>query len=109
MEDAKKNKTMKDKLLIWEQNYDVCSFYETIDKADLEAYIIHWVAKYLHGANSKGHILHKYISHNVREHGTVDIKFEHFGYRVGETVYPPAEYWDGFSFIDLEKQPTWKP
>ena len=99
---------MKDKLLIWEQNYDAVSHTEIVDKNDLEAYIMAWVEKYIHSANSSKHIVHKYISHNVRDHGTVDIKFEHFGYQVNETIYPPAEYWDGFNFIELEKMPVWQ-
>jgi hypothetical protein len=101
---------MKNKLLIWEQHYDVVHHIEIIDRADLEAYVIHWTAKFLHDANSRGNILYRYVSHKIEEHHeVVNIKFEHLGYQAGQTAYPGGEYWGGFKFIELEKISTWKP
>lgn len=99
---------MKNKLLIWEQDYDVTSFYEIIDRSELEDYTQDWISKHIEHQNK--YMPHRYLSHNINhEQGTVNIRFEHdeYGNKGDGTKFPGGEYWKGFNFIELDKMPTW--
>jgi hypothetical protein len=106
---------MKDKLLIWNQEYDVVNFTCIINRDDLNAYIMSWVAGFLDQANNRENRypelvtfpVYKYLEYKIQPHGSVNVKFEHDGYTAGERIYPPDEYWGGFNFLDLNEQITW--
>lgn len=100
---------MKDKLLIFEQEYDVISFYEIIERDELESYTQEWIDKHIEHQNN--YMPHRYLHHNINtESGTVSVRFEHdeYGDRGDGSKFPAGEYWKGFSYIDLEKIPVWK-
>lgn len=99
---------MINKLLIYEQQYDVVGFYHVIDKEDLEAYAQNWIKEYVENANKSGHITYKYISHKL-EDGAVDVQLEHGEYLAGGRHYPSAQVTVGFNYIELDKMPRLVP
>lgn len=100
---------MRNKLLLWDQNYDITNFYEIIDRDDLEDYIQEWIEKYIKHNNT--YATHKYLLHKInKESYQVQIKFEHgvHGSRGDGSQFIVDEYWTGFDFIELDKMPIWK-
>lgn len=99
---------MENKLLIYEQDYDVVSHNCIIEKSDLEDFIQERITKFLEQSNTAGYITYAYISHDIKlEEGYVTIVFRHSGYECGGTTYPPDNYQDSFCFIELDKMPIW--
>lgn len=94
---------MKDKLLIWEQHYDMVEHLHIIDKGQLEDFIKEWVNKYIERAKS---VKHEYRSHKIKGE-CVDILFHQHEYAVEGRLFPARTFYDGFQFIELEKTPIW--
>lgn len=99
---------MTNKLLIYEQQYDVIGFYHIINKEDLEAYTQDWINNYIETANKPGHITYNYVSHETTE-DSVNVNLAHGEYVAGGRQYPADKVVVGFNFIELDKMPQWKP
>lgn len=99
---------MKNKLLIYSQEYDIIHHKCIIDKNDLEAYIQNHVKEFTKDS-SKRTVLFDYISHEVRwDQSKVVIKYLQHAYTVLNSTYKEQDYYDGFDFIILDKMPEWK-
>lgn len=95
---------MTDKLLIYEQNYDMLDFNVILDQDQLEDYIQEWIEKYIKRHST---IKIEYRSHKIAN-GTVSIQLFQNQYEVMGRLFPAKVFYDGFNFIELEKMPTWK-
>lgn len=96
---------MKDKLLTWEQDYDVTNHTCIIEKNELEDYIKYWIETYI---QRHSNFTMKYVSHAIHPHGQVSIKFERGPYISAGRNYPEGIEHGGFNFIELDKMKIWK-
>lgn len=87
---------MENKLLIFEQNYDIVDFQCIIHKDDLEDYIKNWTDNYI----KKYPILLKYKTHFYKD-GVVTVEFFH-PEKYGETFFV------GFDYLELNNIPVWQ-
>lgn len=95
---------MDNKLLIYEQNYDLLSFYYIIDKNELEDYTQEWIKNFIDRHKT---VKFEYKKHVIKD-GTVRVQFFQHAYEVGKIKYEAQDYWDGFDYLELKHISEWK-